>query len=58
MDFLLPTEEIKQKVRKELGLNEKRIKEAVQGIRKWLELQPHLPNVDGKQNAYLCFKPN
>ena len=47
MDFLLPSPEIKARVRKEFNLDEQRVKEAVDGIKKWLQLQPHLPKEDG-----------
>ncbi|KAJ9598615.1 hypothetical protein L9F63_010705, partial [Diploptera punctata] len=41
-----PSIEIKQRVRKELGLDDERIKVAVAGIKNWMELQPHLPEED------------
>ncbi|KAJ9587367.1 hypothetical protein L9F63_019109 [Diploptera punctata] len=46
MDFLLPSPEVKQKVRKELGLDERTTKEAVNGIKLWLQQQPHLPKTE------------
>ncbi|KAJ9588022.1 hypothetical protein L9F63_028168, partial [Diploptera punctata] len=50
-----PTPEIICHVREELGLDEKTIKDAVDGIKKWLELQPHLPKAedDGRLERWL-----
>ncbi|XP_069680230.1 clavesin-2-like [Periplaneta americana] len=39
----LATKEIKERVRSQFGLNEQSMKEAVQILRDWLDLQPHLP---------------
>lgn len=39
-----PTIQTIELVRNALGLDEKRVKEAVQHLKDWLELQPHLPN--------------
>ncbi|KAJ9598618.1 hypothetical protein L9F63_010708 [Diploptera punctata] len=39
-------DEKKERVRKNLDLDEERIKAAVQGIKDWMELQPHLPKED------------
>ncbi|XP_069680236.1 alpha-tocopherol transfer protein-like [Periplaneta americana] len=45
VDLLPPaTKEIKERVRNQFGLNEQSIREAVQMLRDWLELQPHLPH--------------
>ena len=43
-----PTPEVIEGVRKELGLDEKRVREAVEGIKNWIELQPHLPKAEGE----------
>lgn len=50
-----PTPEIIRNVRKRLDLDEVRIKEAVEGLKRWLELQPHLPNAedDGRLERWL-----
>ncbi|KAJ9585065.1 hypothetical protein L9F63_020591 [Diploptera punctata] len=50
-----PTPEVIHHVRKELGLDEKAVKEAVEGIKEWLELQPHLPKEedDGRLERWL-----
>jgi hypothetical protein len=42
-----PTKEVLEKVRSEYGLNERRIKESLEHLRDWLELQPHLPKEIG-----------
>ena len=47
-DFLPPSKEIIEKVRAEFGLDERSIKEAVDILKDWLLLQPHLPKVGGK----------
>lgn len=49
--FLPPSKEIIERVRAEFGLDEKSIKEAVDMLKEWLLLQPHLPKVDGKYTA-------
>ena len=55
MDFLLPTPEVKEKVRKEFGLNDRRVKEALDGLKNWLEMQPHLPKVEGTESSCLYW---
>lgn len=55
-DSLLPiSKEVIEKVRKDLNLDEIRLKEAVDGIKEWLELQPHLPKEidDGRIERWL-----
>jgi hypothetical protein len=47
-NFLPPSKEIIEKVRAEFGLEDQSIKEAVDMLKEWLLLQPHLPKVDGK----------
>ena len=42
-----PTKEVLEKVRGEFGLNEKRVKEAVELLKEWIQLQPHLPKETG-----------
>ena len=41
------SQDVIKKVRKSLNLDEKRIQEALKGIKDWLELQPHLPKENG-----------
>jgi len=50
--LLSPSSETIKKVREELGLDERRTKEAVEGLKKWLEMQPHLPD-EGEANKSL-----
>jgi hypothetical protein len=50
-DFLPPSKEIIEQVRAEFGLDEESIKEAVDMLKDWLVLQPHLPKVIGKYAA-------
>ncbi|KDR19511.1 Alpha-tocopherol transfer protein-like [Zootermopsis nevadensis] len=38
-----PSKEVREKVRSVFGLNDKIIKESIQQLKEWLELQPHLP---------------
>lgn len=45
-NFLPPSKEIIEKVRAEFGLEDQSIKEAVDMLKEWLLLQPHLPKVD------------
>jgi hypothetical protein len=42
-----PSEEVLEKVRSEFGLNERRVREAVEQLKEWLVLQPHLPKEMG-----------
>jgi hypothetical protein len=42
-----PSNEILEKVRGEFGLNERRVREAVELLKNWIELQPHLPKEIG-----------
>jgi hypothetical protein len=42
-----PSEELVEKVRGEFGLNEQRVREAVQHVKDWIQLQPHLPKEIG-----------
>jgi hypothetical protein len=42
-----PSEEVLEKVRCEFGLNERRVSEAVELLKNWIELQPHLPKEMG-----------
>jgi hypothetical protein len=42
-----PSEEVLEKVRSEFGLNERRVREAVELLKNWIELQPHLPKEIG-----------
>jgi len=54
-DFLPPSKEIIERVRAEFGLNERSIKEAVEMLKEWLLLQPHLPKAGGKYVAVEHF---
>jgi hypothetical protein len=42
-----PSKEVLEKVRGEFGLNERRVREAVEHLKDWLQLQPHLPKEIG-----------
>ncbi|XP_021919716.1 uncharacterized protein LOC110829859 [Zootermopsis nevadensis] len=44
MDLLLLSKETRDQIRTRAEIDEERIKEAVKLLKKWLELQPHLPN--------------
>ena len=54
-DFLPPSKEIVERVRAEFGLDERSIQEAVNMLKEWLLLQPHLPKVGGKYAAAQHF---
>ena len=45
-----PSKEVLEKVRGEFGLNEHRVRDAVELLKDWLRLQPHLP----KEIGTLC----
>ena len=38
-----PTKEVLEKVRGEFGLNEQRVREAIEHLKDWIQLQHHLP---------------
>jgi hypothetical protein len=38
-----PSKEILERVRGEFSLNEERVREAVEHLKDWIQLQPHLP---------------
>ena len=42
-----PSKELLEKVRSEFGLNEERVKEAIEHLKDWIQLQPHLPKEIG-----------
>jgi len=42
-----PTRDVLEKVRGEFGLNEQRVREAVQHLKDWIQQQPHLPKEIG-----------
>jgi hypothetical protein len=42
-----PSEEVLEKVRGEFGLNEQRVRDAVEHLKDWIQLQPHLPKEIG-----------
>jgi hypothetical protein len=46
--FLPPSKEIIKRVRANFGLDDRGVKESVEMLKEWLQLQPHLPKVDGK----------
>jgi hypothetical protein len=54
-DFLPPSKDIIEQVRAEFGLDERSIKEAVDMLKEWLLLQPHLPKVGGKYTTVEHF---
>jgi hypothetical protein len=54
-DFLPPSKEIIEHVRAEFGLDERSIKEAVEMLKEWLFLQPHLRKVGSKYAAFEQF---
>jgi hypothetical protein len=43
-----PSKEILERVRGEFGLNEERVREAVEHLKDWMQLHPHLPKEIGK----------
>ena len=45
-----PTEEVLEKVRGEFSLNERRVREAVEHLKEWIRLQPHLPKEIGESD--------
>ena len=61
-EFLPPSKEIIEKVWAEFGLDERSIKEAVDILKEWLLLQPHLPKVgvsdDGRLERWLIPSKN
>jgi len=42
-----PTKEVLEKVRGEFDLNEQRVREAVELLKDWIQLQPHPPKEIG-----------
>ena len=42
-----PSKEVLDKVRGEFGLNEQRVREAIEHLKDWIQLQPHLPKEIG-----------
>jgi hypothetical protein len=46
-----PSKEVVDRVRGEFGLNEERVLEAVEHLKDWIQLQPHLPKEIGKPHA-------
>jgi len=43
-----PTKEVLERVRSEFGLNEQRVRDVVEHLKDWIQLQPHLPKENGK----------
>ncbi|XP_069699161.1 alpha-tocopherol transfer protein-like isoform X1 [Periplaneta americana] len=46
-ELVFPNREVKEKIWAEYGLDERSIKEAVEMLKDWLQLQPHLPKEEG-----------
>ena len=42
-----PSNDVIEKVRGEFGLNEQRVRDAVEHLKDWIQLQPHLPKEIG-----------
>jgi len=42
-----PSKEVLEKVRGEFGLTEQRVRDAVEHLKYWIKLQPHLPKEIG-----------
>jgi hypothetical protein len=42
-----PSKELLEKVWSDIGLNERRVREAVEHLKDWIQLQPHLPKEIG-----------
>ena len=42
-----PSKEVLERVRSEFGLNEQRVRDAVEHLKNWIRLQPHLPKEIG-----------
>ncbi|KAJ9587370.1 hypothetical protein L9F63_019112, partial [Diploptera punctata] len=59
IDFT-PSNEVINTVREKLGLDEKRVLEALDGIKSWLQFQPHLPKDedDGRLERWLIRRKN
>ena len=45
-----PTEEFLEKEMREFCLNERRVREAVEYLKCWIQLQPHLPKEIGEKD--------
>jgi hypothetical protein len=43
-----PGKEVLDKVRSEFGLTDQRVKEGIDHLKHWIQLQPHLPKEIGK----------
>jgi hypothetical protein len=48
MVLLTPSKDVIERVRAEFGLDEAGMKQAVQVIKDWLKMQPHLPGNCGE----------
>ena len=53
-----PSKEVLEKVRGEFGLNEKRVRDAVEHLKDWIQLQPHLPKEIGTFWLRHCEQSN
>ena len=49
-----PSNEVLEKVRGEFGLNERRVRDAVEHLKDWIQLQPHLPKEIGTFWLIFC----
>jgi inorganic pyrophosphatase len=47
-----PSKEVLEKVWSEFGLNEQRVREAIEHLKDWIQLQPHLPKEIGTFNKH------
>jgi hypothetical protein len=47
-----PSKDILERVRSEFGLNEERVREAVEHLKDWIQLQPHLPKEISKLRIF------
>jgi hypothetical protein len=53
-----PSKEVLEKVRSEFGLNERRVREAVEHLKDWIQLQPHLPKEIGTSRNTISTVPH
>jgi len=52
-----PSKEVLEKVRGEFGLTEQRVRDAVEHLKDWIQLQPHLPKETGAFGQNAVNKP-
>jgi hypothetical protein len=53
-----PSQEVLEKVRSEFGLNEQRVRDAVELLKNWIQKQPHLPKEIRKSGKTLPTVPH